>query len=201
MVAVIVALPGRAAAQTVSAGVEAGINVSDVDFSASDLTLSFDRRVGGLGGGFVAVDMGRTLGIQIEALFSQKGTKAALPDGLGDLKMRVNYLDIPMLLRASLPQANDAVVVRLLTGPTVSARLTDEQVVDGEVLSDADAVALKSYDVGWTVGGAVEFSRRVFIDGRYTFGLVNVSDESDPMAGDISMKNRTFSLLFGVRFR
>jgi hypothetical protein len=47
----------------------------------------------------------------------------------------------------------------------------------------------------------VEFAKRFFIDGRYTFGLVNIDDDQADLAEGITIKSRTFSFMVGVRFK
>ena len=194
--------PAPVSAQGMAVGVQGGINVANVDFTATEsLTLSFDRRLGAVGGLFIANDFGRNIGLQVEGLFSQKGTKITAPGEMGELEMRVDYLEIPVLVRANLRGASDSVTVRLFTGPSFAMKLRDKQVFDGDELPDEDATDLKSYDMGWTLGGVVEFAKRVFVDARYTFGFVNIDDDPEDAEADVTVKTRTFTFIINVRFK
>ena len=76
--------PSPASAQ-MTGGVMGGVNLANIDFSATNVSLNFDQRIGGIGGGFFRYDFRDNLGLQVEGLFSQKGTKTDEldADGLG----------------------------------------------------------------------------------------------------------------------
>lgn len=190
-----------ASAQGMSVGIQGGVNFSNVDFKANTLTFSFDRRTGGVGGLFFADDFNKNMGLQVDVLFSQKGTKATMPFEPGALEIRVDYLEIPVLLRVNVPNANGSVVFRVFGGPSFAAKLRDQQLFDGDELPADEKADLKSYDIGFTVGGALELGKRFVVDGRYTFGLVNIDDDPEDLAEDVSIKSKTFTVMVGLRFK
>ena len=55
---------------------------------------------------------------------------------------------------------------------------------------------VKSTDVG-VVGGVAYHIGRLVIDGRYSWGLTDIDDETEDT---IHVKNRSFSVLAGWRF-
>jgi len=199
MMAALVVLPNRADAQTATFGIEGGVAVSNVDFSADMFSVSFDNRIGGVGGFLVAVDFNRSVGLQVDALYLQGGTKSSDPlfAEFGDLEVRVDYLQVPVLVRGNF-HASDAVTIRVLGGPTFGFKLNDKQTFGGEELSGEDALILKSYDIGLAFGGAVQFGK-FFVDGRYMFGLLNIDD--DPEDTDlVEIKTRAFTFMIGFVF-
>jgi len=200
--ALVVALtPGQSLAQArTTFGIEGGINVANIDFTASDTAdsvPSFDSRTRGVGGFFVAVDFNRHAGLQIEALYSQKGTKTSFSDSEGSFEVEasLDYIEIPVLFRANMP-ASDAVTFRVFGGPAFGIKVKDDLklTVDGEDASDQDDTQFKSYDLSLVVGAAVQFGP-FFVDGRYSWGMIDVLD-GDPD----EIKGRTFSFMVGFAF-
>jgi len=199
MMAAFTMIPAPAAAQSAAFGIEGGVAVSNIDFSADMFSVSFDNRVGGVGGFLVAVDFNRSVGLQIDALYLQGGTKSSDPlfADFGNLEVRVDYLEVPVLVRGNF-HASDAVTIRVLGGPAFGFKLNDKQTFGGEELGSEDALILKSYDIGLAFGGAVQFGK-FFIDGRYMFGLINIDD--DPEDSDlVEIKTRAFTFMIGFVF-
>ena len=207
MALLLMSVPTPALAQVhTQFGIEGGINLANVDFTPSngnDFNPDFKSRTLGVGGVFVAWDFHPNAGLQIDALYSQKGTKAAASfteDGETfdfTIEASVDYIDIPILFRANIP-ASDAVRFRVLAGPAIAFKVTDDfkQTVDGiDVPPDeGDAPDFKSTDFSLVVGGAAQFGH-FFVDGRYSWGLVNiVKDDED------KVKTRTASFMVGIVF-
>ncbi len=199
MMTALIVLPAPAAAQTATFGVEGGVAVSNVDFSSDIFSVSFDNRLGGVGGFVIATDFNRSVGLQIDVLYLQGGTKSsdALFADVGELDVRVDYLEVPVLVRGNF-HASDTVTIRLLGGPAFGFKLNDKQTFAGEDLSGEDALTLKSYDIGLAFGGAVQFGK-FFVDGRYMFGLVNIDDDPDD-EGFVEIKTRAFTFMIGFVF-
>jgi hypothetical protein len=196
LVAALSLAPAPVAAQGTTAGVQGGISFANLKLSASSATITLDNRLGGVVGFFVAHDFNKGFGLQFEANYIQKGTKSTDTGGEGKLDIRVDYLEIPVLARVNL-KASNTVTVRLFGGPAFAAKLTDKQTLAGVDL-DEDSLQFKSYDVGLTIGGAVEFGK-VFLDGRYTWGLIDVEDAADQ--GEATVKNKAFTFMVGFRFK
>lgn len=188
---VLLALPAVAGAQagSVDAGIKGGVNFATIT-TENATTLDFTYLRGWTGGVFVGRDFTDRVGLQVEGLYSQRGTKARV-SGI-DLEARLDYIDVPVLARFGGSRANGS-RVHVLTGPTLSLKVDSSAKVGSMALDIGDNA--KSVDVGWTVGAGVEVHRFV-ADARYTFGLVNV-DKS----GDDTVKNRTISLMVGFRLK
>ena len=197
--------PALAQVQT-QFGVQGGINVANIDFTTDDpeFTADFKSRTRGVGGIVVAWDFNPNAGLQLDFLYSQKGTKAGATiteDGETfdfNLEASVDYLEIPILVRANMP-ASDTVKFRVFGGPAIGFKVSDDfkQSINGVDIpaEEGDAPEFKSYDFSLVAGGAVQFGQ-FFVDARYSWGLVNISNDDE---GE-KVKTRTFGFMVGFMF-
>jgi opacity protein-like surface antigen len=189
--------PSLAAAQQPAAsevvfGVKAGLNSSNIvenceegnRFCGSN-NRTFKSNKGLMLGGFVRAKLSNKLAIQPEAFISQQGAS------LGDEKLTITYLQVPVLAVASFPGASATPFV--YAGPAVGLKVR-ARYSDDDISEDAEDIAGTDFSV--TLGGGVEFGQ-FSAELRYTHGLKNVNDEGN---GFID-KNRVFSILAGYRFR
>lgn len=97
-------------------GVKAGINYSNVYDSQGEAFVA-NPKLGFAGGVFIAIPIGKFLGIQPEVLYSQKGFKAngTLLGSTYSLKRTSNFLDIPLFV--SLKPSE---FITILAGPQFS---------------------------------------------------------------------------------
>jgi hypothetical protein len=87
-----------------------------------------------------------------------------------------------------------------LAGPSFGIKLGSSGTLDAPGnTKDLDlGSALKSLDLGLVLGGGVEFGRYL-VEGRLTAGLTDVA--SATFAHRDSLRNRSVSVLFGVKLR
>jgi hypothetical protein len=193
-------VPAAALAQDapVQVGVKVGVNVSNVkvDFDGDEVTG--DNRTGFLAGLFVARDFNPRAGVQIEALFSQRGTDFGVDDVGFDAEstFKLTYVDIPVLARINVV-STDRAAFRVLVGPSFGFKASQTIEVGGVEIDDDD-VELKSFDMGLSFGAAVEV-RNFVIDGRYILGLTDINGSDDE--GEPTVKNNGYSFSIGWRFR
>jgi hypothetical protein len=183
-------------------GLKGGVSLSHVN---ADL-LDTSNRTGFVGGVYGAFDLSPNLGVQPELLFVRKGAKlfstnvtiGGFTFGRVGSTLDVDYLEVPVLLRFSLPTP-ESVKARLLAGPVASFKLNEQLSTTGLIGVNLDTDLVKTSDFGIAVGGAVAIrngSLDVVGEGRYTFGLQNVSDL--PFGGDV--KNGAFYAMLGLEF-
>jgi hypothetical protein len=186
-VALMVIVPAAAKAQMSpgSAGIKGGINSATL---SNDTDESLDQLIGGVGGVFVGRDINKNFGLQLEGLYSMRGAKA---EG-GDAKIKLNYIDVPVLARLGSQSANGNKFYAF-TGPQASFKVTSEVEFLGETDDLDDDV--ESFDFGWTAGVGADMGR-VTLDARYTMGLMNIDK-----TGNDTIKNRTFSVMVGFRLK
>ena len=186
----------------VTAGVQGGINIANVSFTGADPsepTPDFSSKTRAVFGGFVARDFNEKAGLQIDFLYSQKGTQASVTDGVDTftLDITADYIEIPVLIRANIP--GTSVKARVFGGPAFAFKVTDDAVskFNGVEIPEEEEAEFTSNDVGIVIGGAVQFGK-VFVDVRYNWGLINVIKDPD---GDESAKTRTFGIMVGYQFK
>jgi hypothetical protein len=176
----------RAAAAQGGAGFLVGFSSANVDFSSEGFDVSADSRNGFVGGLTFTRLVQNALGYEVDALVTMKGTSFDFP-GEGTAKLRVTYLDIPVMARAAIPIA-PATRVNLFAGPSFNFKLTSSSEPD-----EGDE-NVKPFEFGLVVGGGVTVAR-FRIDVRYGWGLSNIADDSDD---EFTAKNRAFMFLVGM---
>jgi hypothetical protein len=81
-----------------SFGVKLGLNASNI-YDTQDDALQSDSKIGFAAGAFLAIPLGKYIGIQPEILLSQRGFKGngSVLGSTYELTRTTNYLDIPLL--------------------------------------------------------------------------------------------------------
>lgn len=195
--------------QNLGLGVKGGVNVATVHSDASGFADAGDR-AGFVGGLFFDIGVTALGAVQLEGLYSQKGFVARSGEVLGDV--RLNYVDIPLLLKGSYnergsgfrPSAyvggvlsfeTDCKLNGAVDGETVDADCDDESVGLNTRKTDFGLLAGLSTDVRLTESGFY-----LVLDARYNWGLLDILD--DPQVTD-AVQNRywTFMAGFGVPLR
>jgi hypothetical protein len=195
-VAITTLVPATAAAQTRrtarvrtgvwNTGVLGGITLST--FSTANST-PLTQVVGAQAGLFADRGVNRNVGVRVEVLISQRGAK----NDANANTMRLAYLDVPLMVRVG-PTTTNEMHFHAFTGLTPGIRLKTSTTTGG-ALAGGIGTDVKTFDLGWVIGAAVE-QHAWSLDGRYTFGLVNVNN----VPTDVEYKNRSFSFNVGYRF-
>ena len=183
-------------------GVKAGVSLSHVN---ADL-FETDNRTGFVGGVYGTFDLSPMLGVQPELLFVRKGAKlfstnvtiGGIDFGSVGSTLDVDYIEVPLLLRLSAPSPGP-IDLRLLAGPVASMKTNEQISTTGLIGISLDSDQVKTSDFGLAVGGAAAIQNgtiKVVAEGRYTFGLSNISDL--PFGGDV--RNGAFYATLGLEF-
>jgi hypothetical protein len=184
------------AQDTVAVGVKGGAAFAALRFEndTEGRTQTSDTRPGFIGGLFVVWPADRTFALQTEALFNQKGAKFEGPNF--SARTTINYIDAPVLLRVSSPKSS-GVSFHTFAGPSFGFWVSGEtkSTVQGQVGVDEIDNDFKRFDLGLVVGGGVEFGRLI-VDGRYTWGMLDVDKQID----ESTIRHRGFAFMTGVRF-
>lgn len=190
-----------AAAQERQFGVKAGGSYARLEIEPE--AGGFDKgRFGVTGGGFAVLPLDRRFSVQLEALFSPKGASDDIDGAEGTITLQLDYLEIPALLRIAGPAAGSK-RVHFFGGPTLGLRLAAHQqsklttdfLSQGAVDDIGDLV--KRFEVAVVAGAGVDIGRRLVIDGRYAWGLTNVTRNE---ADSTRIRTRLFSVMAGFRF-
>jgi hypothetical protein len=182
-------------------GVQVGYSRTDLALGAGGNLLN--SRQGAITGVYLQFPVRDFLAIRPELLFSLKGGRTvATIEGQGqeDIDIELAYLELPLLLRASIPTgsvrpvlfAGPAVAIQIgcdftFSSPTDSARATCGQ----DTLTN-----VREWDFGVVGGGGLEMRLRratVALEARYTVGTRSVLE-------DVALKNRAFGLVLALMF-
>jgi hypothetical protein len=181
-------------AQNPSVGVRVGVNLADLSFSSETEITDSKNLTGLVAGLFVTVPVNKIVAFQPEVLFSMQGTRFT-EEGV-DAKIKLDYVQVPLLGRFRLGSASP---VSVLVGPSLGFRSRAKVEVPGAPagFSDEFEDQIERFDVGLVTGLAADVGRLV-LDGRYTWGLMNIA--KDNVDGSGTAKNRVFSASVGIRF-
>ena len=185
-----------------SFGILGGINVATL--KGNDVTDA-SNRTGFAGGVFLTLHVSPTFAIEPEALYSQQGAKASDGGDVGTVKL--DYIQVPVLLRFDVPTSSTPIHPFFVLGPAasfqvkcdVAGTLNDEPFSGScDDFNDQVEGGFKKKSFDWSaVGGAgVAFSlgaTNLSVSARYNYGFSDTFEGSD-------IKNRYFSILAGLSF-
>ena len=139
--------------------------------------------------------------VQPEILYTRMGAKIA--DEVEDFRLeyRMDYVQVPMLLKFNIVPAGP--IRPFLYGGGYGAYLVKAEgfMELGTESDTADIIEdYQRYDYGVVGGGGLAFKLpgvSLSVEGRYNYGLANII--KDPIEGE-AMKNRSIMVLVGVGF-
>lgn len=184
--ALITATPALAAAQA-AVGARAGMRWSQLETSQDAGSISSLAL-----GGYFGFGISHRLAVQLEAVYGSRGADAlrvgtaTLDPDADPSRVEMSYIEIPVLLRAGFP--GERFLPSFFLGPYVGFLLDCEiQPTGGETRSCDTATAAerfhpRSTDYGLVVGGGLDMAfgeSTIFIDARYTLGLLPIQSGSD----------------------
>ncbi len=176
----------------VNFGVIGGLNLASLSFDPDPQGVDLSNRTGIGIGGVLSFGVGETLALQLEPMFLQKGSKATV-QGFGETELKASYIEVPAMLKFAFGSSDTKPYV--MAGPTVGFLLSAKQ--DETDIKDD----VKSIDFGLTFGGGVSLpmgNNTVFVEGRYSFGLADINDDSDPDAD--KFKTKGIQIMAGITF-
>ena len=182
----------------VTFGLKAGVNLSNV-YDSQGEEFDSEAKIGFAGGAFLAIPLGKYLGIQPEVLYSQKGFKAT-GSVLGsdyEFKRNTNYLDVPLLI-AVKPSST----ITLLAGPQFSWLLDGKYDFENKILSGELGQEFDNEDVRENtlcLTGGIDFTLdNIVISGRAGWDLKE--NNKDGTSDTPRYKNAWIQATFGFRF-
>ncbi len=149
----------------------------------------FTDRIGIVLGGSLNIPFG-LFSIQPEALYVQKRVTQPGINGATPPTLRVDYLEIPLLLRVGLPIPGFNPFA--VAGPMIDFEL------GCNLVAGMCPQSVKNQSYGFAVGGGFRMGLLLplQLEGRYTWGLRDVGD----VASGLDQRTRTFMLMVGLGF-
>lgn len=157
-------------------GPKAGINFSTLTGPASS-TDDISGRLLFHAGGFASAMISDNLGAQVELVFSSQGATEANDFFDSDIRINVNYLNLPILGKVQLIEGLFAYV-----GPQFGFLISSKgKVLTGRFEGTLEAKDdTKGMDVALVFGGSYQVSSEIIIDARLNAGLMDIrTDEPE----------------------
>lgn len=175
--------------------------------------LSPESKLGFLAGVTAEIPIAASVHFRPEVNFIQKGYKMFFSEDFGtgpievDGKETLNYLEVPLNITYSLPAGSNKVF--LGAGPSFGLGLSGKykfttkfpgqptETEEGDTNFGGDEVEddYKPLDLGLNINGGFQLTSGFFLKLAYTFGLSNLSHDSET-----SHKNKGFSFSVGYLF-
>lgn len=181
-------------------GIIGGLNFPNLSLGDGNALENAKKRTTFAGGAFFTLGLGRIVAIQPEVLLSVKGTKASNPTQnftTGDLTLSMNYIEIPLLLKAYIPLKNPNLRPNLFVGPAIAFLIScrvGEDVIGGTRDCANGGPTIKDTDTSIMFGAGVDFMHSFTAQVRFDLGLQDVDEEQG------TAKNRSLLLMLGYFF-
>lgn len=198
-IALVLALPAEAQRSAPRLGVIAGVNFAT---ASGEDTEGTGTRTALMFGGLAEIGLSRTLAIRPEVIYSMQG--ATFEDGSDEGEVKLDYVQIPVLLQVRVPGAEGAVgqvTPHFYLGPVFSFKTSCKGSANSGPDIDCEDITdfaeFKSSDVGAMAGAGLDIGA-FQLGVRYNLGLTNILDV---VGDDEDVKNRVFSIYAGFSFR
>ena len=174
-------------AQGFHIGAKAGANIFKVNGASMKDEFNFGYNLGA----FAELNFSDKVGIQPEVMWNQTNYRTGTnfsdiyPQGTNDVKGKLNYLSIPVLLNVS-----PAKFITFQAGPQFGILLNQDKTL---VKNGEDAFKKGDFSM---LGGVQLNIGSLKLGGRYVVGLANINDIDDKE----KWKNQGFQVYAGFRF-
>ena len=190
-------------AQSVSFGVKAGVNLSNISYSGGGLTVTTSNSTGFHVGAVADIGFGN-LSLQPGILYSAKGGSSNDGSG-GTAKLTLNYVEVPVNLLYNIPVGIGKIFIG--GGPYVGLGISGKNTLSGTATSTGSGSESQNITFGSTAGdvknpdfgvnllGGFRFESGLSLSAGYGIGLANLSNVSG-----FSTKNNVLSFSVGYFF-
>lgn len=138
-------------------------------FSSSNFSnTNFNANPGFHFGGYYTILASEFISVEPGIQFSQKGFETVDPPTSNDIDERLNYLDIPLLLRLNFLPA-----VNVFAGPQFGALISRQRTEEGNNQTSTEPV--RGYDISGVVGLQALFPAGINLQVSYDLGLTSVN--------------------------
>jgi hypothetical protein len=177
----------------------------------SSFKFSPKARVGLSMSGFIEFPVQKSLSIQPELAYNQRGITFSGDGKITssgesyhadmDMTYQWDYLDFALIAKYYLTEENKKPY--LLFGPglgyVVSSGINVSATVDGESDSQSEQIeGVKKFDANLNIGAGIDFSESIRLELRYSKGMLSLLDESSAVEG--TFRNSGISLSLAACF-
>lgn len=185
--AILLATPMMADAQT-AIGFRGGIRSASLQTGQSVTSITEP-----VYGAYLGFGISDRLALQTEVIYGARGASGlglgtdALDANAGAVDLDMQYLEVPVLLRAGFP--GDRFLASFFAGPYAGFLLSCEVTPDGGAATACDEDTAtqrfgpRTTDFGITAGAGIDIAigeSTVFVDARYSLGILSIQSGSDP---------------------
>jgi hypothetical protein len=172
-------------------GVRGGFSGASIDVDGAGDLFDDSNRTGFVGGVFLDWGGSNLFGFQVGAQYTQKGAEIDVGNVIEDLTL--DYFEIPAVVKLGIPLG--ALKPSVFAGASLGFNTGCD--LDGGDCDDATSTewaGIFGADVAFYLGGL-----SLWVDGRYHYGLSEVSDISAGAQFD-ELKNRAWAFQAGLGF-
>ena len=183
-------------------GVKAGLNLANL--SGDDISDT-DARTGFAGGLFFMYQFNDMFAIQPEAYYTMKGAtdKGTIEGFTYEAEMKLDYIEIPLLLKFLIPIKDSGVRPSIFAGPSIGFNMSAKSKIEaGGQTFEEDIEDVASTDFGLVFGGGIGFpvgNGELGLDIRYILGLSTIDDSAEK--ADIKNSVINFNLYYGFSLK
>jgi len=191
--------------QGMKLGIKAGLNLANEGGSDVEdfFGQSLDARTGFNGGFFFMYQFNKMFAIQPEAYYTMKGATANV--GGFDFTLKLDYIEVPLLLKLIIPVQGSNITPAIFAGPAVgfktAAKIKGE--FEGQSAEEDIDSLVTSTDFSLIFGAGLGFmvgANEVGVDVRYSLGLSSWDNYSDDPA-DVKNNVLSFNAYFGFNIQ
>lgn len=159
-------------------GVITGLNMSKLSGDAPE-NAKYKSLMGANVGAFIDVKLSQSICLSFQPTYSQEGTKVSytLPtveEPVDSIKIRLNYFSLPVLFKITSTNKQFYAIAGFETGLLLNSSLSIDEQKEDINASVAQWNVAMHFGAGITI--PIGFPS-LFVEARYTQGLVNLTDE------------------------
>ena len=180
-------------------GIFGGLNSSKLNGDAPKKG-KFNGLMGANVGAYIDLKLGKSIFISLQPSYSQEGTKISytvpkLDEPVDSITIRLNYFSLPLLLKVTSTNKRFYALAGVETG-----LLLDSYISSHDTKEDIKTDVAK-WNVAMHFGAGIKIPvgfPRLFVELRYTQGLINLTDEPIERSYVPRVKTAGFKILFGI---
>lgn len=180
-------------------GVFAGLNSSKLNGDVPD-KAKYKSLMGANMGAYIDIKLSNIVWLSLQPSYSQEGTKisytvAGMEKPVDSISIRLNYFSLPLFLKVSSTNERWYALAGL-----EAAALLNSSVKSHDIEQDVD-LSLVKWNLAMHFGAGIRIPvgwPRLFVELRYSQGLVNLTDEPVDKSYIPRVKTTGFKLLAGI---